>query len=493
MYQGANIIGDERQGPTAASAIEVIDPSTEAVIGTIPDASPAEVDAAVGAARRALPKWAAMPAQDRAELVKDGVERFIQTPGLLDLLISDTGHPRRVAELFHVHGPRLWTMQLADAATELLSVDRVVEETLTGRSQVQYAPFGVIGVLTPFNAPTPLTVWKAVPALVLGNTIVAKPSPLAPFAVDRFYAALVEAGVPAGVVNLVHGDVGAAQALVAHPGVDKVTFTGSTAVGSAVMAAAAPNLTPVVLELGGKSAAVALPDADLELTVQAVASSCFTLSGQICGALTRLLVPREQSDAYCARLAELAGAIVVGDPQDVGADNGPVISAAQLANIERLVSTALSEGAELVVGGQRADVNGRGFYFQPTVLRNVTNQSTIARTEVFGPVLAVIAYDSVEEAVQMANDSEYGLVAGVFSADQVAARAVAERLEVGTVWINDSSVTLASAPFGGTKSSGIGREMGEVGLLEFVQPRHVYTAQGLDVANRNYRMIGSRW
>jgi acyl-CoA reductase-like NAD-dependent aldehyde dehydrogenase len=259
------------------------------------------------------------------------------------------------------------------------------------------------------------------------------------------------------------------------------------------MAAAAPNLTPVVLELGGKSAAVALPDADLELSAQAVASSCFTLSGQICGALTRLLVRRDQVDAYCARLRELAESIAVGDPQDATVDNGPVISAGQLANIERLVGTALSEGAELVCGGKRADVNGRGFYFQPTVLRDVTNQSTIARTEVFGPVLSVIAYDDVEDAIEMANDSEYGLVAGVFSANVPDAEAVAEQLAVGTVWVNDSSVTLTSAPFGGTKNSGIGRELGDVGLLEFVQPRHVYTAAGFDVATRSYRLIGSRW
>jgi aldehyde dehydrogenase (NAD+) len=485
MYEGANIIGDTRSAGAGDSVIQVLDPSTENVIGTIPDSTPEDVLAAVAAAKAAQPGWAALRPEERAELVKSGVERFTQTPDLLDLLIADTGHPRRLAELFHLQGPMLWTSQLADAAVTLLGKGLRSQEVGPVRSMV--------GVLTPFNAPTPLTVWKAVPALVLGNTIVAKPSPLAPFAVDRFYAALVEAGVPAGVVNLVHGGVRAAQALVGHRGVDKLTFTGSTTVGSAVMSAAAPNLTPVVLELGGKSAAIVLPDADLELSAQAVASSCFTLSGQICGALTRLLVPRDQVDAYSARLRELAEAITVGDPQDASVDNGPVISADQLANIEHLVKTALAEGAELVCGGARTTLNGKGFYFQPTVLRNVINDSTIGRTEVFGPVLSVIAYDSLDDAVALANDSEYGLVAGVFSSDVNAAESVASRLEVGTVWVNDSSVALTTAPFGGTKNSGIGRELGDVGLLEFVQPRHVYTANGLDPATRSYRLVGSRW
>lgn len=493
MTEGRNIIGGTYSPASAEAVLEVIDPSTEAVIGSIPNSTAADVDAAVAAARSAQPAWAALPPSERAAIVKAGVERFVTDEGLLDLLIADTGHPRRLAEMFHIQGPRFWTADLADQAAALHTKDLGQTPAPAGNSEVQYVPFGVVAVLTPFNAPTPLTVWKAVPALVLGNTIVAKPSPLAPFAVDRFYRALVEAGIPEGVVNLVHGDDESAKALVAHPDVDKVTFTGSTAVGSAVMTAAAKSLTPVVLELGGKSPAIVLTDADLELTAQAVASSCFTLSGQICGALTRLVVPREQVDAYANRLAELAGTIVVGDPQDAAVDNGPVVSAGQLERIDGLVRAALDEGAQLVSGGKRTSLNGKGFFYEPTVLRNVSNDSTIARTEVFGPVLSIISYDTVDDAVRIANDSEFGLAAAVFGSDLREAERVAARLEAGTVWINDSSATFTSAPFGGMKKSGMGRELGEEGLLEFVQPRHVFTAEGLDLSTRGYGLIGSRW
>ena len=283
---GSNLINGERRG--SAGTLDVLNPATGEAFATIPAGTGGDVDAAVAAARAAQPAWAGRSASERAAIVADGIARFAADPDALSVLaVSDTGHPIRLAAGYHVYGPAQWGPELAQAAADLGTRPLGNMPFPAGASSVEHSPYGVVGVMTPFNAPAALSVWKAVPALVLGNAVVAKPSPLAPLLVDRFYTALHEAGVPAGVINLVHGEIEPSQALAGHPGIDKLTFTGSTGVGRQVMAAAAANLTPVVLELGGKSPAIILQDAEMELAARAVASSCFTLSGQICAATTR--------------------------------------------------------------------------------------------------------------------------------------------------------------------------------------------------------------
>jgi aldehyde dehydrogenase (NAD+) len=489
---GTNLINGEQRG--SAGTLEVLNPATGEAFATIPAGTASDVHDAVAAARAAQPAWAARPASDRAAIVSAGIARFAADPDALSVLaVNDTGHPIRLAAAYHVYGPAQWGPELAQAASALATRPLGDMPFPAGSSSVEYSPYGVVGVLTPFNAPSALSVWKAVPALVLGNAVVAKPSPLAPLLVDRFYAALHEAGVPAGVINLVHGDVEPSQALAAHPGIDKLTFTGSTAVGRQIMAAAAANLTPVVLELGGKSPAIILQDAEMELAARAVASSCFTLSGQICAATTRVFVHASQADDFTARLAELAEQLVVGDPLQMETDMGPLVTEAQGRRAEQLVATAAGEGAKVVTGGNRVDGVGGGWFMAPTVLSGVDNRSTMATTEVFGPVLAVITYEQEADAVAMANDSSYGLVGAVFGSDLEHANRVASQVQAGSVWVNDVNAIFTAAPFGGFRDSGIGRELGTEGILEFVQAKHKFAAADLDVATRAYALVGSRW
>jgi acyl-CoA reductase-like NAD-dependent aldehyde dehydrogenase len=490
-----NVIAGARVAADEGRTLVVENPATGGPIARIPASAEVDMDAAVAAARRAADAgpWPRMPAAERAALLHRALDLLAGQADLLDLAIADTGCPRRLAGALQVGAAIGWAHALVDAAANQGARTLPPAGAPFGVSEVEYAPHGVVGVLLPFNFPLALAGWKVLPALAAGNTVVVKPSPLAPMLVDRLFTALLEAGLPEGVANLVHGDVAPAVRMAEHPGVDKLTFTGSTAVGRSLLALAAPRVVPCTLELGGKSPSIVLPDADLELAARGSAFSVFIHSGQVCGATSRILVPAELFEDFVARIGGLADALVLGDPQQDATDTGPVISAPQLAGIEAKVDRATDEGATVVSGGRRPAGVSAGHFYEPTVLVGAGNGSWIAREEVFGPVACVIPYDGVDAAVAMANDNPYGLCAAVWGSDLRAARGVASRLQAGTVWINDCNVLSPAAPFGGFKQSGIGRELGAEGLSEFVQPRHVYTAPDAGVSTRAYALVGSHW
>jgi acyl-CoA reductase-like NAD-dependent aldehyde dehydrogenase len=364
-----------------------------------------------------------------------------------------------------------------------------------GTWQVQREAIGVVAAYVPYNFPLFEAVWKIAPALLAGNSVVVKPSPLTPLAVQEIAEIAEAAGVPAGVLNIVHGDVAAGSALAAHPGVDFITFTGSSDVARRVAAAAAANLTPVMAELGGKSASVVLPDADLELAIKGSLFSGLMNNGQTCVSTTRVLLPAEHYDEAVALATEYASRLVVGDPSSATTDVGPLISRRQQQSVAAHVEGALAQGAKATVGGGvPADTDPDGFYYSPTILRDVTPDMDIARQEVFGPVLAFIKYDSVDEAVKIANDTEYGLAAAVWGTDLQRAAEVSDRLVAGLKWINDvGQIEVASTPMAGRKASGLGSELGPDGLLAYTLPASTYTSGGRGEQAVVYGLVGSRW
>lgn len=495
---GLNYINGEWVDGGSDEWITVTDPSDDSEIGKVPDSSSAVVEKAVAAARRAFDEgpWPKMPlAERRVAVLRLAEELEARTETFNDLTRAETGCPARLA------GP----MQSAGAIGMVRILEQwasVIEEVRTwpinsappvGQSEVHREPVGVCAGFVAYNFPLQLTIWKVVPPILMGNTVVVKSSPLTPLVATEFARACEAAGIPAGVVNLVHGDITAGETLVAHPGVDHITFTGSTAVGTQIMSAASATVKRLTLELGGKSPSIVLPDADLELAVRATLFACFMHSGQACTATTRMLLPDSLYAEGVELLRERTEALTVGETTDPATDIGPLISAKQLQKVESMVRRAVEQGAKIVTGGERVDVNGKGFYFQPTVLADVTPDMEIAQEEVFGPVLAVMRYDTVDDAVAIANDSEYGLAGTVFGS-MVRARAVAAQLRVGTVWINDYGVLTPEGPFGGYKRSGFGREYGPDGMLEYTQIKHVYTSlDGGDLTIKPYALVGSRW
>jgi aldehyde dehydrogenase (NAD+) len=495
METVGNVVGGASVPALAGATLLVENPATATPIAAIPASTAADTAAGGGGARAAADRgpWPSMPAAERAALLHHALDLLAAQPVLVDIAVADTGCPRRLSGAIQTGAAIQWAHALVDAVATRRTRTLAPSTVPVGQSEVEYVPYGVIGVMLPYNFPLGLAGWKLLPALAAGNTAVVKPSPLAPMLVDRLFTALLESDLPPGVVNLVHGEAAPAVRLAEHPGVDKLTFTGSTAVGRALLASAAPRVMPVTLELGGKSPSVVMPGADLDLAARGSAFSNYIFSGQVCGATSRILVHEDEVDDFVTRLSELAQALVVGDPSDMATDIGPVISAAQRAAIEERVERAVADGATVVAGGRRpAHVNG-GYFYEPTVLTGATNDSWIAREEVFGPVACVLPYRDLAEAVTLANDSPYGLCAAVWGKDVDAARQVASRMQAGTVWINDCNVLSPEAPFGGFKQSGTGRELGVEGLSEFVQTRHVYTAGDADVATRAYALVGSRW
>jgi aldehyde dehydrogenase (NAD+) len=345
---------------------------------------------------------------------------------------------------------------------------------------VERVPFGVCGQIIPWNVPYMMAIWKIAPAIATGNTVVLKPALETPVSAMALAEVIAESDIPPGVVNIVPGHgASAGEALVSDPRVDKVAFTGSTEVGRRIMQLASSTIKYATLELGGKGPNILLDDADLEIAVPGSMWAMYLHSGQICHAGTRLLVPSSLYDEVVARVVELAEGFKVGPAADYESDLGPVINQTQLDTIERYVEIGQQEGAKLLTGGERMTGGeyDRGFFFQPTVFGDVTNDMKIAQEEIFGPVLAVIRYEDADEAVRIANDSIYGLSAGVWSRDTSRALATARRLRAGTVWINDWHLVSPAAPFGGFGQSGVGREHGEWGLKGYLDVRYVHVSQ----------------
>jgi betaine-aldehyde dehydrogenase len=455
--------------PSFAGAIDVLSPSTEEVIGRVPEGAAADADRAVRAAAEAFPSWAATAPAERARALQR-LEQALSARGdeIARTITGEVGMPLALSR----------SIQAALPVTVLGSYARLLEqfafEERVAHSLVVKEPVGVVACITPWNYPLHQIVAKVAPALAAGCTVVVKPSEVAPLSAFLLAEAVEEAGLPPGAFNLVSGTgsvVG--EALATHPAVNMVSFTGSTRAGRRVAALAADSVKRVALELGGKSASVVLEDADLARAAKATVSSCFLNSGQTCTALTRMLVPRSREEEAVGLAVEAARAFTVGDPFAGQAKLGPLVSAAQRDRVRRYVGAGIAEGAALVLGGaEPPDGLTRGFYVRPTVFASVRPEMTIAREEIFGPVLSILSYGDDDDAVRIANDTPYGLAGAVWSASDERAQRVARRLRTGQVDVNGGRFN-PLAPFGGFKQSGYGRELGRWGLEEFLATKSV--------------------
>ncbi|MFD6323631.1 aldehyde dehydrogenase family protein [Streptomyces sp. NPDC058442] len=455
-YDGMYIDGAWR--PAAGpDVIEVVNPADGQVIATVPAGTAEDVDAAVRAARAALPAWAATPPAERAArlaALRDVL--VVRQEEIARTVTAELGAPLKLSQTVHAGVP----VAVAGSYAELAATYPFEERT--GNSTVLHEPVGVVGAITPWNYPLHQIVAKAAPALAAGCTIVVKPAEDTPLVARLFAEAVHEAGVPAGVFNLVTG-LGpvAGQALAEHPGVDLVSFTGSTAVGRRIGAVAAGAVKKVALELGGKSANVILPGADLARAVNVGVANVMSNSGQTCSAWTRMLVHRDQYD----EAVELAAAAAA----KYGDRIGPLVNAEQQQRVRGYIEKGVAEGARLVAGGPDAP-REKGCFVSPTVFADVTPDMTIAQEEIFGPVLSVLRYEDEEDALRIANGTVYGLAGAVWAGDEAEAAAFARRMETGQVDINGGRFN-PLAPFGGYKQSGVGRELGVHGLTEYLQTK----------------------
>jgi acyl-CoA reductase-like NAD-dependent aldehyde dehydrogenase len=450
--------------------IDVVDSTTEAVMGAIPAGTSADVDSAVAAARVALPAWSAMAAEERAKYLTRVADALDARAGeLLDIIIRQTGMakgPSQTAQVGHAIG----SFRTAADIAETFSYEEAI-----GNSLIVREPIGVVGCITPWNYPLRQIAGKVAYAMAAGCTVVLKPSEVAPLDAFVLAEAMHEVGVPAGVFNLVSGAgpvVG--EAIAGHPSIDMITFTGSTPVGKRVAALAAGNVTKVALELGGKGPNVLLDDLDTEQFAAAVTAAvgrCFPNSGQTCAALTRLVVPRERLAEAEAVAADAAATFTVGNPFEDGVKLGPLASAAHRDRVLNYIQVGIDEGAKLIAGGPGAPEGfTTGFYVRPTVFSNVHPDMRISREEIFGPVLVIVPHDGEDDAVRIANDTPYGLSAGVWSGDAAHAQQVARRVQAGYIEVNGGKAN-SLAPFGGYKQSGIGREYGRYGFEEFLETK----------------------
>jgi aldehyde dehydrogenase (NAD+) len=450
--------------PAGAGTIDVINPATEEVIGIIPEGTPEDADRAVRAARAAFASWSAVDPHERAGLCAAiGAKLTERADELAVLITGELGMPLEQARAIQAGLPALNFSSMTDI------VDEVAWREEVGNSLVVREPVGVVAAITPWNYPLNQIALKVAPAMTAGCTVVLKPSEVAPLNAFVLAEACEAVGLPAGVFNLVtgYGPV-VGEAIVSHPQTDMVSFTGSTRAGRRVSELAAARVKPVAVELGGKSPNVILDDADLERAVTDGVGKCFLNSGQTCSALTRMLVPRERLEAAEQIAAAAADAYTPGDPLAEGSAIGPLVSDVQLERVRGYIEKGEQEGAKLVTGGaQPPEGLEQGYFVRPTVFSEVTPDMTIAQEEIFGPVLAIMPYEDEEDAVRIANDSEYGLSGGVWSADEERAKNVAARIRTGQVAINGGTWN-PMAPFGGFKQSGHGREAGRYGLEEYL-------------------------
>ena len=447
----------------------VINPSTEEPLAEVQLASRADVDGAVAAARRALDGWSSLSAAERGKFVaalRDAL--MVRLTDIASLIADEVGSPLQFATLAQAAAP------IAVADNYVTLAEQFEVETASGTTLVRREPVGVAAAITPWNYPLHQIICKLAPALVAGCTMVWKPTEVAPLTGFLLTEILDEIGLPPGVFNLLPGtgpEVG--EALASHPDVDLVSFTGSTRAGTRVAALAAANVTRVALELGGKSALVVLDDADLDAAVQTGVSACYMNTGQTCAAWTRLVVPRDRADEATQLAKAVAESMKLGPAKADGTVLGPLVSALQRDRVREHIGRAIDDGATLVTGGAEPPPGlDTGYFVQPTVFSDVVPEMAIAQEEVFGPVLAVMAHDGDEHAVEVANATRYGLHGGVYSADHDRALAVARGMRTGTVDINGIKPNIAG-PFGGFKQSGIGRELGAFGLDEYCEVKGI--------------------
>lgn len=468
----AFFIGNEWVKPASDRCLTLINASTEEEIGTVPEAVEADIDAAVAAARKAFDEsgWAQTSPAERAAVM----ERFMAAvaargPQIAEAVSAQNGMPIALSSMLEGQFGAGVIQYYAELAKGLGQPDvrpsQMGKETLVERSAL-----GVVAAIVPWNFPVTLALNKVAPAMAAGCTLVIKPSPGTVLDSYLLAEAALEAGVPAGVLNWVAADRGAGAHLVSHPGVDKVAFTGSTAAGRKIAGVCGEMLRPVTLELGGKSAAILLEDADIGTFLQGVPMACMLNNGQACYNGTRILAPKSRYDEVVGALADFAQSLTVGDALDPATHVGPMASAAHRDKVMSYVEIGKQE-ARLVAGGNSPA--NRGFFVEPTIFADVDNSDRIAQEEIFGPVLSVIPYDGEDEAIRIANDSEYGLGGSVWSADSEHAKAVAHRVESGTVGVNGYMPSLGS-PFGGVKASGLGREFGPEAIGFYQNLKSIY-------------------
>lgn len=465
-----------------SKTFDTVNPATGEVLTQIVEASGADVDQTVAAARRAFDSkggaWRKMSASERGRLIwklADLIEQHIDE--LAELETVDNGKP--IFESRNVDMPMVIDVLRYYAGWATKIHGETVNTFDTAFTYTLREPVGVVGLIIPWNFPLLLASWKLGPALACGNTIVMKPAEQTPLTTLRLGELAVEAGFPPGVINIVTGGPETGKAIVRHPGIDKIAFTGSTAVGKEIMRDAADTLKRVTLELGGKSPNIVFADADIDSAVKGAINGIFYGKGEVCNAGSRLFVDSKVRDEFLDKLIGRAKKMVPGDPLDPKTRMGALVSLEQLQTVLGYIDAGKLEGAKLLAGGNRVSLNGdKGYFIEPTVFGDVNNDMKIAREEIFGPVLATLKFDDIDEVVEMANRNQYGLAAAVWTRDLKKAHQMSRMLRAGTVWINTYGLMDAALPFGGYKSSGFGRELGQAALEHYTEVKTVWMNMG---------------
>ena len=467
-------IGGKWVEPAGAGTVDVISPATEEVVGRVPDATSADMDRAVAAAREAfdLGPWPTTAPGERADILAAvSAELMANMDEVADLITLENGAPNVFSRMGQVYAATAVLDYYAGLAREFNFEE--LRQGMLGPTLVRREPVGVAVGIIPWNVPLFITMLKMAPALVSGSTIVIKPAPETPLDGNYLAEILERTGLPAGVVNIVPGGREAGEHLVRHPDVDKVSFTGSTLAGRRIGAICGEQLKRVTLELGGKSAAILCDDVNLDDALPLLMPAALMNNGQACVAQTRILAPRARYGEIRDALAEAVGNYAVGDPLDPATECGPLVAERQRDRVEGYIAAGKDEGATLVVGGGRPEGFDKGWFVEPTLFADVDNSMKIAQEEIFGPVLSLIAYDNDDDAVAIANDSDYGLAGTVFTADTNRGIDIARKVRTGTYGVNAMGTMDFGSPFGGFKASGLGRELGPEGLAAFLEDKTI--------------------
>jgi aldehyde dehydrogenase (NAD+) len=466
------------QWTDGAKKFDTINPATGEVLTQVVEASPEAVDRAVSAARKTFGDrsgpWRKMSASERGRLIwrlADVVEQHIDE--LAELETLDNGKP--IFESRYVDMPMVIDVLRYYAGWATKIHGETVNTFETAFTYTLREPVGVVGLIIPWNFPLLLASWKLGPALACGNTIVLKPAEQTPLTALRFGELAIEAGIPAGVLNIVTGGPETGKAIVRHPGIDKIAFTGSTAVGKEIMRSSADTLKRVTLELGGKSPNIVFADSDIDSAVKGAINGIFYGKGEVCNAGSRLFVESKVQSEFLEKLVARAKKLQPADPLDPKTRLGAIVSQEQMQTVLSFVETGKKEGAKLIAGGNRVSVDGgKGFFLEPTIFGDVTNDMKIAQEEIFGPVLATLSFDDIDQVIELANRNQYGLAAAVWTRDIKKAHSVSRQLKAGTVWINTYGLMDAALPFGGYKSSGFGRELGMHAIEHYTELKTVW-------------------